>query len=99
MDELLLPVVLTAGGLQFVKEMKEEERKVKPAALLVGLVLEPVFVQPFLFCSLPSLHPFAFAPFPAASLSYQGSPLESLQISPAAPSISSPAAEWVRTFL
>ena len=95
-DELLLPVVLTAGGLQFVKEMKEEERKVKPAALLVGLVLELVFVQLFLFCSL---HPFAFAPFPAASLSYQGSPLESLQISPAAPSRSSWAAEWVRTFL
>ena len=98
-DELLLPAVLKAGGLQFVKEMKEEEKKVKPADLLVGPVLELVFGQPFLFCSLPSLHPLVFAPSPAAFPSYQGSPLESLQISPAAPSRSSWAAEWVRTFL
>ena len=28
-DELLLPVVLKAGGRQFVKEKKEEEKKAK----------------------------------------------------------------------
>ena len=77
--ELLLPVVSKAGGLQFVKEMKEEERKVKLAALLVGLVLELVFVQPVLFSSLLYLHPLVFAPFPAFP-SYQGSPRESWQI-------------------
>ena len=99
MDELLLPVVLTAGGLQIEREMKEEERKVKLATLLVGLVLEFVFVQPFLFWSLPSLHQLVFALFPAAFLSYQGSPPESWQISPAAPSLSSWAAAWARTFL
>ena len=92
-DELLLPVVLTAGGLQIEREMKEEERKVKLATLLVDLVLEFAFVQPSLFWSLPSLHQLVFALFPAAFLSYQGSPPESWQISPGAPSLSSEAAE------
>ena len=91
--ELLLPEVSKAGGLHFVKEMKEGERKVKLAALLVGLVLEFVFVQPVAFRSLPYLRLLVFEPFPAF-LSYQGSLLESWQISPAAPSLSSWAVEW-----
>ena len=86
MGELLLQVVSKAGGLQFVKQaMKEEEKKAKLVALLVGLVLELVFVQPGLFLSPPSPHLLVFAAFP----SYQGSPLESLQISPDALSLSS----------
>ena len=94
MGELLLPEVSKAGGLHFVKEMKEGERKVKLAAL----VLEFVFVQPVLFRALPSLRLLVFEPFPAFP-SYQGSPLESWQISPAAPSLSSWAVEWGRTSL
>ena len=97
--ELLLQVVSKAGDLQFVKEKTEEERKARLEVLLVDLVLELVFVQPGLFSSPPSLHPRVFAPFPAFFPSYQGSPLESLQISPDALSLSSLAAEWVRTFL
>ena len=99
MGGLLLPVVSKAGGLQFVKEKTEEERKARLEVLLVDLVLELVFVQPGLFSSLPSLHPHVFAAFPAFVPSYQGSPLESLQISPDALSLSSSAAEWVRTSL
>ena len=92
--ELLLQVVSKAGGLQFVKEKKEEERKARLEVLLVGLVLELVFVQPGLFLSLPSPHLLVFAAFP----SYQGSPLESLQISPDALLLFSSAVEWVKTF-
>ena len=95
-DELLLPVVLKAGGLQFVKEMKEEERKVKPAALLVGLVLELVFAEPVLSWFLSPLHLLVCELFPVFP-SYLGSLLENWQTSPGAPSLSSWAAEWVRT--
>ena len=97
-DELLLPVVLKAAGQQSGKETKEEVRKVKLAVLLVGLVLELVFAEPVLSWFLSPLHLLVCELFPV-SPSYQDSPLENLQTSPDAPSLSSWAAEWARTSL
>ena len=95
-DELLLPVVLKAAGQQSGKETKEEVRKEKLAVLLVGLVLELVFAEPVLSWFLSPLHLLVCELFPVFP-SYLGSPLENWQTSPGAPSLSSWAAEWVRT--
>ena len=95
-DELLLPVVLKAAGQQSGRETKEEVRKEKLAVLLVGLVLELVFAEPVLSWFLSPLHLLVCELFPVFP-SYLGSPLENWQTSPGAPSLSSWAAEWVRT--